>query len=93
MPVFLNRNINGSWRKIEVTEDETKLLEKQLFLEAVEKVAKCRENLPKKIQNLNPGLLDQLTVLLVEKMVSPLHYMIENYVDEKLSKGDKATDL
>ena len=91
MSVFVNRNINGKWNKVEVSDDEIMVVEKALVKKNAEIAAKTIQYLPGLIQkNLPEGhRVDSATIqtlipIFVDRMTTPLHYAIENFVDQKL---------
>lgn len=86
MSVFVNRNINGKWQKIEVSDTEVAAIEKTHFLKNVDIAKKIVDHLPKKLSGTDPLVINALIPVLVEKMASPLYYAIENFVDSKLTK-------
>ena len=94
MSVYVNRNVKNRWEKIEVTDAEIADITKRNFVAnmniAIDCVANVRKAMPasKRLegQNLSAELIDGVALALIEKMTKPLHYDVENYVDEKLAK-------
>ena len=95
MSVFANRNINGKWVKVEVTDPEIIEIEKNNFKKNIEVAKKCLKHVPSQLKDLNlvPTIMERIIPIFIEKMSTPLHYAIENYVDEKLSKDSQSKEL
>lgn len=97
MSQYCNRNVRGKWEKIEVTDAEVAEVTKRNFIynmnTAIECVVNVRSAMEKsaRLKGVAPvshELVDSITLAITEKMLKPLHYDIENYVDEKLDKGN-----
>ena len=91
MSVFVNRNIDGKWKKIEVTDAEVIAVEKALVKRNAEIAAKTIQYVPGLIQKnlpegfkVDPSILQAILPIFVDRLTSPLHFAIENFVDQKL---------
>jgi hypothetical protein len=94
MSTYVNRNVRGRWEKVEVTDAEVAEVTKRNFIANMNTAIECIINVRKSIQSSSRLKDEQITVpldtqeqialALIEKMTKPLHYDIENYVDEKL---------
>lgn len=103
MSVFVNRNIKGKWIKIEVTDDEVALVEKTNFKKNVAMAARVVKYFPGLLSkqlgedgkgvSVDKAVMDALIPVFTDKMTTPLHFAIENFVDEKLSKTAESSDL
>lgn len=99
MGVYILRNIKNRWERIEVTNDEVAEITKNNFLSNMAIVIRCIKNVPKILASskelegteITKPMIENAINVLSEKMTKPLHYDIENYVDDQLAK--KAADL
>lgn len=91
-PVFINRNIDGKWQKVEITSSEVRGLTSKCYSQNLRLVKRCLESFDKLdfLKSRDQELKNSLLCLLVEKMTTPLHYFIENYVDDKLKKEESS---
>ena len=97
MPVYVNRNINNKWTKVEVTDAEVDEIAIANFKRNVEIARNVLTVLPKKLKKIEEGqtppsdaLIEKLISVFVKNMITPLHFSIENWVDAKLSEKANA---
>ena len=93
MSVFVRRCIGKDWKTIEVTDVEVAAVEKTNFQANVKIAQNVAQYLPTLLKkglpahfNLSEDVVKALIPVFVEKMATPLHFSIENYVDATLAK-------
>ena len=87
MPVYVNRNVKGNWKKVEVSDAEVSTIRKINF----ESNLKMCKMVLKKVNDdvdlkKHPSMLKEIATLLCDRMTTPLHYAIENHVDAEFAK-------
>ena len=93
MSVFVNRNIENRWTKVEVTDAELAAIEKANFKANTKIAVNVMTYFPSLIEKASPGAKFDPTVVaalipvMVGSMMMPMHWAIENYVDGELAKG------
>lgn len=98
MSVYLRKMVGTRWKTIQVSDEEVENITKDYFRKNLVLMERCILNVnlmcekseKLKSAQLTHEMRDKMAISLMDKMVSPLHYAIENYVEDNLSKE---TDL
>ena len=94
MPVYFRKMVGTRWKTIEVTDAEIETVTREYFLSNLGLMERCLLNVSKMVEKseklkslqLSTETRDKLAISLIDKMVTPLHFAIENYVENKLLK-------
>lgn len=94
MPIYVRRNIKNKWVTIEVSDEEIEKLKEHNLQHNLKMLDYVIKNTQDYFAN-NPliGSSDSFISILVDRLTTPLHYMIENYVDHKLNQNEKVEEI
>jgi len=94
MSVYLRKMVGTRWKTIEVNDEDVEKITVEYFKKNMALMERCVLNtnllLNKseklKALQLSPEMRDKMALALMDKMISPLHYAIENSVEESIAK-------
>jgi hypothetical protein len=94
--IYFRKMVGNRWKTLEVSPEEIESVIKHYFIDNLMLMERCFLNTEiflnksEKLQgkNITPGMKEKMALLLMEKMITPLHFAIENYVEEGISKDN-----